>query len=68
MLIRDYTKPELEYFVENCNFTESEHKYFMLKSKDASNVKIAMEMNVSEQQVSVLSKRVRVKIDRVNKS
>ena len=68
MLIRDYTKPELEYFVENCNFTESELKYFMLKSKDASNVKIAMEMNVSEQQVSVLSKRVRVKIDRVNKS
>ncbi len=68
MLLRDYTKPELEYFVENCNFTESELKYFMLKSKDASNVKIAMEMNVSEQQVSVLSKRVRVKIDRVNKS
>ena len=68
MLIRDYTKPELDYFVENCNFTESELKYFMLKSKDASNVKIAMEMNVSEQQVSVLSKRVRMKIDRVNKS
>ncbi|MBO7676276.1 MAG: hypothetical protein J6S49_02005 [Erysipelotrichaceae bacterium] len=68
MLLRDYTKPELEYFVENCNFTESELRYFMLKSKDSSNVKIAMEMNVSEQQVSVLSKRVRMKIDRVNKS
>ena len=68
MLLRDYTKPELEYFVEKCNFTESELRYFMLKSKDSSNVKIAMEMNVSEQQVSVLSKRVRMKIDRVNKS
>ena len=65
MLLRDYTKPELEYFVENCNFTESELRYFMLKSKDSSNVKIAMEMNVSEQQVSVLSKRVRMKISRV---
>ena len=65
MLLRDYTKPELDYFVENCNFTESELQYFNLKSKDSSNIKIAMDMNISEQQVSVLSKRVRLKIARV---
>ncbi len=65
MLLRDYTKPELNRFIENCNFTESEMKYFILKSKDYSNIKISMEMNISEQSVSKLARRVKNKIKRV---
>lgn len=65
MLIRDYTLPEINRFIENCNFTESELEYFNLKSKDWSNVKISMEMNISEQQVSKLAKRVKNKINRI---
>lgn len=65
MLIRDYTLPEINHFIENCNFTESELEYFNLKSKDWSNVKISMEMNISEQQVSKLAKRVKNKINRI---
>lgn len=68
MLIRDYTKPELEHFIEYCNFTESEMQYFLLKSKDYSNIKISVEMNVSEPQVSILAKRVKLKIQRIQKS
>ena len=65
MLIRDFTVPELEMFRKLCNFTEDEMKYFNLKSKDYSNVKIAGQMNISEAQVSKLAKRVKSKMKRI---
>ena len=65
MLIRDYTKSELDNCVEKCNFTENELQYFMLKAKDKSIVQISYEMNISERQVSVLAKRVKSKISRM---
>jgi len=65
MLLRDYTTPELDHFIEVCNFTDSELEYFKLRAKDKSNVQISMEMNVSQQQVSNLAKRVKAKICRV---
>ena len=65
MLIYDFTKPELDRFRELCNFTEQEMEYFNLRAKGKSNVQIAMEMNVSEPQVSKLAKKVKSKILRV---
>lgn len=65
MILRDYTKPELEYFIEQCNFTDSELEYFNLKAKDYSIIKISMEMNVSPRQVSILAERVKRKIKRI---
>lgn len=63
--IRDFVEPELEYFRNTCNFSESEMAYFNLKAKDKSNVQIAMELNISEPQVSKLAKRVKNKIIKV---
>ena len=63
--IRDFVEPELEHFRNTCNFSESEMAYFNLKAKDKSNVQIAMELNISEPQVSKLAKRVRNKIIKV---
>ncbi len=65
MLLRDYTKPELNRFIDNCNFTDSELQYFLLKSKDKSIVQISFEMNISEQAVSRLAKRVKAKMNRI---
>ena len=65
MKIRDFTVPELNKFRELCNFTEDEMKYFNLRAKDKSNVQIALEMHVSEAQVSKLAKRVKSKIKRI---
>lgn len=65
MKIRDFTVPELNKFRELCNFTEDELTYFNLRAKDKSNIQIAMEMSVSEPQVSKLAKRVKSKILRV---
>ena len=63
--IRDFVEPELEYFRNTCNFSESEMAYFNLKAKDKSNIQIAMELNISEPQVSKLAKRVKNKIIKV---
>lgn len=65
MKIRDFTKPELDRFRELCNFTEEELEYFNLRSKDNSNVQIALAMSISEPQVSKLAKRVKSKMLRV---
>jgi len=63
--ICDFTKPELDKFRELCNFTDEEETYFNLKSKDKSNIEIAMAMNVSEAKVSILARKVKSKIIRV---
>lgn len=60
-----FVKPEIDYFIENCNFTDDELEYFNYKIKDKSNVYISMQMNVSEGQVSKLAKRVKDKIKKV---
>lgn len=65
MKIRDFTVPELNRFRELCNFTEDELMYFNLRAKDKSNIQIALEMNVSEAQVSKLAKRVKSKMLRI---
>ena len=65
MKIRDFTILELDRFRALCNFTADEREYFELKASDHSNIQIAMEMNVSESQVSKLAKRVKSKILRV---
>ena len=65
MKIRDFTVQELNRFRELCNFTEDELMYFNLRAKDKSNIQIALEMNVSEAQVSKLAKRVKSKMLRV---
>lgn len=65
MLLRDYTKPELDRFIEGCNFTDDELEYFNLKAKNKSNVQISFAMNISERQVVKLGTRVRSKMSRI---
>lgn len=65
MQLYDFTVPELDVFRELCNFTPQEREYFELRAKHKSNVEIALEMNVSEPQVSKLAKKVKSKIIRV---
>lgn len=65
MKIRDFTVPELDKFRALCNFTEDEMTYFNLRARDKSNIQIALEMNVSEAQVSKLAKRVKSKMLRI---
>lgn len=65
MKICDFTKPELEKFRKECNFTDIERRCFDLKAKDWTNTKLSMELNVSESTISVIMRRVRTKITKV---
>lgn len=65
MKICDFTKPELDKFRRECNFTDIERQCFDLKAKDKTNTQLSMELNVSESTISVVMRRVRTKITRV---
>lgn len=65
MKICNYTKPELQNFRDNCNFTDIELKYFELKTKDVSNVAIAEKLNISTSSVSYIAKKVKNKITKI---
>lgn len=63
--IYDFTKPELDYFIANCNFSKDELEYFNLRASYKSNVQISLEMNISESKVSKLARNVKSKVKRV---
>ena len=63
--IRDFVEWELQKFRDECNFTEDELAVFELKAKNKSMTQIAYELNISEPQVSKLTKRVMNKIIKV---
>ncbi len=66
MKIYDFITPELEKLKELCNFSEDELSYFNLKAKRKSNISIALDMHVSEAQVTKLAKRVNLKVKRAS--
>jgi len=64
----DFTKPELDYILENANFTIEEEKIFkMLTSKygRASIVNISLTMNMSESTVKRRIKQIKHKIIKI---
>ena len=63
--IYDFVEKELQFFRDNCNFSDEELCYFNLRAKHYSNLQIAIEMNVSEGKVSKLAKSVKTKILKV---
>ena len=65
MKICQFTQKELDLLREECNFTEIESRCFESKAKDYSDVRIAMELNISESSVAVIMRKVRSKITAV---
>lgn len=64
----DFTKSELEYIIENANFTEEQEKIFkMLTGRQGRQkvVYIAMKMNMSESTVKRRIKQIKNKILRL---
>lgn len=64
----DFTKPELEFILENANFTEEQEKIFrMLTGKNGREtaICIAMKMNMSESTVKRKTKQIKQKILRL---
>ena len=65
MKIADFTKPELDYFRENCNFVGVEIDVFEMRSQGIPLEEIAEKINMSVDGVKKVSRRVTKKIIRV---
>lgn len=64
--LRDLTVPEINKYIELCNFTDDELQVFKLKVKDKSNIQIMHELKISESQVSQLMRRIRAKMKKIS--
>ena len=65
MKISQFTKPEIDMLIENCNFTDLELSCFNLKAKGQTNYQLGMELNICDSTVSMTMKSVRAKITSV---
>lgn len=65
MKICNFVKPEIDYFLAECNFTEDEEKLFLLRTKDIPLEECAERMNVSLSTAKRLNKRIKCKIDKL---
>ena len=63
--IYDFTKYELEFFRERCNFTDEELHLYNLRSKYYTLEQVAEEMNISSKTAYRINKRVKKKIVKV---
>ena len=66
MIISDFTKPELEFFRDACNFVGNEALVFELRSCGQSLEEIAEILNLSVDGTKKVSRKVNRKIVRVS--
>ena len=65
MKICEFTRREVEYFRQECNFTKEQVTLFDLRVKDIPLEECAERMNVSVSTVKRLNKRIKTKIDKL---
>lgn len=63
--IYDLTKPELEKYREECNFSEDELKFFNARAQHKTYVQISVECYWSEAKVYKLNRAVKRKMNRL---
>lgn len=62
------TVPELNYLIENSNFTEDELKIFDLLARGKSHKEICFRVNMSLRTVERRTKDIKTKIERLQKN
>lgn len=62
MTISNFTKPELDYFRDNCNFVNFESNVFEMRASGYTLEYIAEQLHISVDYVRKLSQRVNRKI------
>ena len=65
MIIKDLTKPEIDFLWANCNFVGDEIYLFDARSKGISLEQIAEDLNMSVTHAGRISQRVNNKIKKV---
>ena len=65
MKISDFVKPEIDYLLEQCNFTNEEKAIFIELSHGNTTENIAERCNISVSTVKRIKKRIWTKIERI---
>ena len=60
----DFTKREIDFLIENCNFTDTELEFFHLRNKYYTLEQAAEEMNISSKTAYRINKKMKSKIMR----
>lgn len=63
--VPDFTKKEIDYIIENSNFTKQEEQLFLLRNDEHSLENCAEMMNVSVSTVYRINKKMKKKILKV---
>lgn len=58
---------EIEYYINECNFTSDELEIFKRKCHGDSRIEISMDLNMCEEQVSRITSRIKNKIKKATK-
>lgn len=67
MIITRFTKPEIDYLIENCAFTKDERLLFELRAQENTLEDCAEKMHLSLSTVKRISRRVNNKIIKICK-
>lgn len=62
MIVSDFTKPELDFFRENCNFVNDEVQVFELRSQGIGLEAIAERLQMTYDGIKRVSRKVNRKI------
>lgn len=66
MNVKDFTKPEIEYLLDNCNFVGLELKLFKLRTEGHTLEEIAEILDISYSYSRKISRKVNNKIIKVS--
>ena len=63
----EFTKPEIKFFLDQCNFTDEEEQLFLIRSakQNFTLQAAALEMHVSLRKATSLNKAVKKKIRKI---
>lgn len=64
--ICEFVEWELQKYRQLCNFTDTELEYFNLKAKGKTNIEMAHTMNVSENTIINIGRKVKNKIFKID--
>lgn len=57
-ILQRFSKPELDFFTENCMFTDEEVLLLNMVAREKSETEIAVKMNISESSVTKKKRRI----------
>lgn len=57
-VLQRFSKPELDFFTENCMFTDEEVLLLNMVAREKSETEIAVKMNISESSVTKKKRRI----------